>query len=133
MYALNVLKRIDNAKEARDAALAGAYAAVFVAVATTLFIVIGGFARSAAVDVALFAVIAWRTSKMSRGWAVAGLVLFVLEKIVQISKGSALPVAAYVTAVFLLTGFVLGVKGTFAYQKFQHADAQPVTSSPAPL
>jgi hypothetical protein len=133
MNILNVAKKIESAKEARDAALAGAGSAVFVALATTLLIVIGSVARSAWIDVVLFAVIAWRISKMSRGWAVAGLVFFILEKIVQISTGTSLPVAGYVTGVFILAGFVWGVKGTFAYRKFQHADTQLATSSPAPL
>jgi len=110
---------------ARTAAREGAGAAVFVAAVTGLFSILAifgvqilaGFSPSALIDAALFAIVAWRTYKMSRAWAVTGLLLFVLERAYSIYLHGVGASAASVVGVFLLLGFIHGVRGTFAYHK----------------
>lgn len=71
-----------------------------------------GIGPLAFIDAGLFAIIAVGLWRMSRGAAVAGLVLFVAEKILGAIESGSFQ-GAHVAAVLILA-FVHGVRGTFA-------------------
>jgi len=133
MKFLNVFRKISNMTEAKDAAMAGAGSAGFVVVATIFVILIGKLSSTALVDAAIFSVVCWRIFKMSRAWAVAGLIIFILEKVVQISEGT-IPTAsgAIIVGLFVLAGFVWGVRGTFAFHKIKVAETTQIVEVPSP-
>jgi hypothetical protein len=111
---------------AQKAARQGVVAALFVTGATTLFVMLKLSDVTALVDAALFALVAWRIWKMSRVWAVIGLLLFAAEKAYWIyvrgPKG-------LVMSVIILLGFVTSVRGTFAYARLGQVQSNPVAST----
>jgi hypothetical protein len=115
-----VFDKITNAKQAREFALGGAFAAVVVAVVTA-GISAWSSKPSILLDAALFGVIAWRVNRMSRAWSVIGLVAFVLEKVNQFAFSHLVPTgpSGWIIAFLLTCGFIAGVRGTFAAHKFQ--------------
>jgi hypothetical protein len=73
-----------------------------------------GFDASALVDGVFFAVIAWGLSRKSRTAAVAGLLLYIFERLYMWSTvGMRNPVVA----VLFTLAFVSGVRGTFAWKR----------------
>jgi len=108
---------------AKAAARVGMWCAVFVACVTTLVVLLAIFGVSimgvkptALFDAILFAGIAFGLSKNSRFAAVAGFVLFVLEKIYMlVTTGSFLSVG--VLGIIIGFGFLNSIRGTFAYWK----------------
>jgi hypothetical protein len=89
----------------------------------------------ALVEALVFAGIAYGLSRYSRFAAVAGFVLYLADKIyAYVVTGSILGVG--VLAVVVLFGFLNGMRGAFAYHKFQAAAAPqsvPPTVAPGPL
>jgi hypothetical protein len=68
------------------------------------------------VDAALFAIAAWRIYRMSRAWALLGLLGFVAERAYNLyARG--LANAGFVVGLVILLGFVNGVRGTYAFHK----------------
>ena len=110
---------------ARQAAREGAGAAAFVAGVTALFGVLAffgleilpGFSRISLVDSGLFAIVAWRTYKMSRAWAVVGLLMFVAGRALTFYQQGVTAISGILVGLFLLLAFVNGVRGTFGYHK----------------
>lgn len=117
---------VSDVDGAQNAARQGVVAALFVTGATTLFVILKFSDVLALVDAALFALIAWRIWKMSRAWAVIGLVLFAVEKAYWIyvrgPKG-------LVMSVIILLAFVTSVRGTFAYARLGQVQSNPVAST----
>lgn len=76
------------------------------------------------IDAALFAVVAWRISKLSRAWAIVGLVLYLVEigfKLVTNPSGA----LGVLTIVFILA-YLSAIRGTFAYHRYRRMEeAQP--------
>lgn len=111
---------LDGAKEA---ARYGMWCAVFVAGVTTFVVLLATFGVSimgtkpaALLDAVLFAGIAFGLSKNSRFAAVAGFVLFMIEKIYMLmTTGSFLSVG--VLGIIIGLGFLNSIRGTFAYWK----------------
>jgi len=126
---------VDDLEGAKEAAHQGAGAAVFVAAITALFAVLAifdirilpGFSPSSLVDAALFAIAAWRIFKLSRAWAVVGLLLFIFERAYALYYRGATATAGFIVGIILLLAFVHGVRGTFAYHrlKMNTAAVQP--------
>ena len=56
---------------------------------------------------------------MSRFAAVAGLALFIFERIAMVSQGFSF--SSIFIAVAIILGFVNAIRGTYAYQKFKKA------------
>ncbi|HTP69110.1 MAG TPA: hypothetical protein VMJ35_09425 [Dongiaceae bacterium] len=114
---------VSTLEGAKEAARIGMWYAVFVAGVTTLFVLLAIFGVSlmgtkpaALVDALLFVGVAYGLFRNSRFAAVAGLVLFVFEKVYMLVKtGSVLSVG--VLGVIITLGFVNSVRGTFAYAK----------------
>ncbi len=76
-----------------------------------------GFTGWSLVDALVFVLITWRIAKMSRAWAVVGLIMYLLE--VGFNLGTGKPGSLGVlTIVFILT-YVGALRGTFAYHKFR--------------
>lgn len=123
---------ISDQTSAIEASKSGFWAAVFVAVVTTLFATISLVIQKeilsidpwAYLDAFLFAVIAWRIRRYSRTFAVAGLVLFVIEKALLVQTQGA---KGWPMAIVLLLMFVSGVRGVFAYHRFSNSGPQAET------
>jgi hypothetical protein len=108
--------RVDTAESAALATKQAFWAAVLCAVITAFFglISVMGFDASALVDGVFFAVIAWGLSRKSRTAAVAGLLLYIFERLYMWSTvGMRNPVVA----VLFTLAFVSGVRGTFAWKR----------------
>ncbi|TFW30494.1 hypothetical protein [Massilia horti] len=114
---------ITDQASAIEASKAGYWAAVIVAVVTAAFatfalmlqkeiVAVGPLAY---IDAVLFAVIAWRIKKYSKFFAVAGVVLFVIEKALL---APAQGVAGLPLAIVVLLMFVNGARGVFAYHRY---------------
>lgn len=123
---------------AKDATRYGMWCAALVSGVTWLFAVLSlfgvrmmGITPAAIVDAILFAGIGYGLYRFSRFAAVAGFVLFLIEKIFMLIKtGSILGVG--VLGVIILFGFLNGMRGAFAYHKLQDAAvAHPLTSGEA--
>ena len=121
---------ISNLEESLQALNLAVGAALFVAVVNAVVATISlvqhtailGITPAGYIDASLFAIVGWGIHRRSRVAAVAGLSLFVAEKIYQFAT---LPKAlvGIAMAVILLAFFVSGVRGTFAYHRFTSADA----------
>jgi hypothetical protein len=116
---------------ARSAVKSGVYAAWFVAAMNTIIAALvpftgafRGYDSWILVDAAVFATVAWRLSRMSRGWAVAALTIWGLEIVDKvISHASTFSILTIV----VLIAFVSAVRGTFAF----HRLSTPAHQAPA--
>jgi hypothetical protein len=106
-------------------AVAG-FTAIAVVLPFVFFIGVPKSVSATLADAIVFAAIAYGISRFSRFAAVAGFVLFLLEKIyAYVTTGTILGVG--VVGVVLLIGFLNGVRGAFAYHKLlATAPPQPV-------
>lgn len=117
---------ITDRDSARQAALQGMWAAYWCAGITTA-VALAGMAglralpvgAEALFDAAIFAAIGWGISRMSRCAAVAGLLLYVAERILMWQVNG--PVGIFMAVAFTLC-FIGAVRGTFAF----HGYAEPV-------
>lgn len=130
--------KIFDLSSAVSAANQGFWAAVIVAVFTTLavtFVAVTGVNSAlnawSYIDAAVFGVIAWRIKRHSRFFAVLGLLLFVVEVIMLISQGQLYSIGVLITFALLMS-FINGIRGTFAFHRFSNATANsPISSDPA--
>jgi hypothetical protein len=124
--------KIGNVADAEDASDRGYWAALIVAAITTLFATISlatkadiaTISPAAYVDAVLFGIIAWRIKRRSKSFAVAGLCLFIIEKIVQFSMQPQLAIFGFAMAILILLLFITGVRGTFAFHQLSALRAQ---------
>lgn len=114
---------IETELEAKRAAYQGAGAAVLLAGVTTLRSILAifdiqglpGSSPLSLIDAGLFAIVAWRIYRMSRAWALAGLLLYVYELTYSVYLHGTKATASWFGGAILLVGFVNGARGTFAY------------------
>jgi len=114
--------KVTDLELAKEASRQGFWAAIVVSAVTSALAVLGhlgfqilGFNLWALIDAALFAIIASGIYRMSRTAAVAGLGLYLIEKIhLALTHGAQAPVA---TLIFTLM-FINSIRGTFAYRRF---------------
>jgi hypothetical protein len=115
----------DSAKYATTTAVWISYLFAVVAALTAIYSlayhepvngVNGGWAL---LDAALFAVIGWRISRLSRAWAVVGLCFYLLEWSLSIGTRAFTVgvVPRDILAIVFLTVYVNALRGTFAYHK----------------
>jgi hypothetical protein len=119
---------VSTLEGARSARMYGVWAALFSAVVTAAFatyslmsgkVALDFIDASAFVDVAIFAAIAFGIYKGSRFAAVAGLVIFVGEKVYQWSvTGTA---SGVFLAVALVYCYVVAIRGTYALRRLRTA------------
>jgi hypothetical protein len=80
----------------------------------------------ALIDAAIFGLIAWGIYRMSRVAAIAGLILYIIERIaMHVMLGRSYITAIFVTVMFLFA-FINAVRGTFAYHRMQNAEKSPL-------
>lgn len=78
------------------------------------------------VDAGIFALIAWRISKVSRAWAIVGLLMYLLEvgyKLATNPSGA----LGVLTIIFVLA-YINGIRGAFAYHRYRNAANSPADS-----
>jgi len=132
---------VSNVDEAKKACRVAMWCAIVVASVTSLFSVLAMAGTrignlpidgSALFDAALFAGIAFGLSRFSRFAGVAGFALFLLERIFMIAKGGPAAGGLFM-GIFLLLGFLHGMRGAFAYHKLQsQTQPQPLGPVAAP-
>jgi len=78
-----------------------------------------GIDPAALLDAALIGVVAWRIQRMSRAWAVVGLVIWLYNMVARFTTLAAegRPLAFGLLGVFILVAFINGVRGTFAFHR----------------
>jgi hypothetical protein len=122
---------------AKDATRFGMWCALLVGGVTALVAVLSlfgirfmGTTPAALLDAALFGAIGFGLSRYSRFAAVAGFLLFLVEKIYAfITTGSILGVG--VLGVVILFGLFNGMRGAFAYQKLLTAVTPEAVPGPS--
>src|SRR5215471_13923894 len=77
-----------------------------------------GFDGWSLVDGILFFVIAWRIHRMSRIWAVLGLVIYLGEIVSNLASGAHGSVGV-LTIVFVLT-YISAIRGAFTFHKYRN-------------
>jgi hypothetical protein len=81
------------------------------------------FSPWALLDAGLFGIAAWRIYKMSRAWALLGMLGFVAERVYALYAWRTAS-AGLIVGVFILFAFINGVRGTFAHYKLSAAQNQ---------
>src|SRR5262249_3038477 len=79
--------------------------------------ILPGFSTLSLVDAALFSIVAWQTYRMSRAWAVVGLLLLVAGRAFAFYQQGVTAMSCIVVGLFLLFAFLNGARGTFAYHR----------------
>jgi hypothetical protein len=123
---------VETEAGAKTAARQGVGAAIFVACVTGLFAIlaifniriIANFSPWALVDAGLFGIAGWRIYRMSRIWAVVAMLGFLVEKVYALYTSGGTASAGLIVAVFILFGFINGVRGTFAHYKLSASQNQ---------
>jgi hypothetical protein len=80
------------------------------------------------VDAVIFALIAWRISKVSRTWAIVGLLMYLFEvgyKLVTSPSGA----LGVLTIIFILT-YINAIRGAFAYHRYRKAQSSGLAQAP---
>ena len=126
---------VSTVEHAEKAVRQGMWAAIFVAGVTALIAAyaagsgtkVGGFVDAwSFVDAVIFGAIAVGIYRKSRFAAVAGLLMFVLEKLMQLQSG--MSVAGMFMAAVIALCFVAAVRGTYSLHRMRaQAPAGPVT------
>ncbi len=108
-----------TSQAAHAAAMQGVWVSVFICAVTSLAVMagLGDLNAYAFIDVALFAAIGLGIWKHSRTAAVAGLALYLLERIVQMTAGA--PAGTLVISVIFLLCYANAVRGTFAWHRLK--------------
>lgn len=128
--------RIEDMRSAEAATKPAVGASCFVAAVTTLLAILSlinhrpvfGFSGGSLIDALLFIVIAWRIKRMSRTWAVLGLVIYLAEVAFNLVDNPSGAVGV-LTVIFILT-YIGAIRGTFAYSRYHQIDTTtPPTAS----
>ncbi|MBW4518560.1 MAG: hypothetical protein KME16_02345 [Scytolyngbya sp. HA4215-MV1] len=128
----NFLPPIETLSDAQKVARMGTWAACFVTGMTALLAIasIVGVLPSgvpingwALIDAGIFGAIAWGIYQMSRVAAVAGLVVYIAERIYMQVAAGAQPGAGLIVSIFITLAFINAVRGTFAYHRMKKVDA----------
>ena len=121
---------IEDESSAEHATKAAAGVSGFIAAVTALIAILSivyrkpmlGLDAWGLIDAVIFALIAWRISKVSRAWAIVGLLMYLLEvgyKLVTNPSGA----LGVLTIIFILT-YINAIRGAFAYHRFRRAENQ---------
>ncbi|HAK87589.1 MAG TPA: hypothetical protein DHV16_09260 [Nitrospiraceae bacterium] len=110
---------------AQKASKQGLWASAWCAGATIVFVVLAQFGSqmfnfdsSALLDAFLFIIIGWGIYKMNRIAAVAGLALYIIERLYMWSASGPKNPAI---AIFITLMFINSIRGIFAYHKIKKA------------
>jgi hypothetical protein len=125
---------ITNPSGAENAVNIGVGAALLIAILHAGLTVAGLFNEASAsgtdasgmIDASLFALVAWRVSKFSFVWAIAGLVLYLLEVLSGLIS-SAQDTVGIVT-VFIVLAFIGAVRGTYFLRSLKEVQPELATT-----
>lgn len=114
---------ITDQASAIEASKNGFWAAVICASITTIFATvslamhkdIASINTGAYLDALLFFVIAWRIKNYSKFFAIAAVLMFILEKVILAQTQGA---KGWPLAVVILLMFITGARGVFAYHRY---------------
>ncbi len=122
---------VDDVVSAKDASRQGMWAAIIVGGVTAILAPLGflGVDAWALCDAVLFFSIAWGIYKVSRTAAVAGLLLFLLERIVMFTQTRQ---TGGIVALVLLLAFGNGARGAFAYRRLMRTQDCPTPPDASP-
>jgi len=114
---------VDDMASAKDASRQGMWGAIIVGGVTAVLAPFGflGVDSWALCDAALFLAIAWGIYKVWRTAAVAGLLLFLLERVVMFTQTKQ---TGGLVALALLLAFGNGARGAFAYRRLLRAESR---------
>jgi hypothetical protein len=123
---------IKDASTAKDAVHRAAGVSALIAAITALLAILSlvykkpilGLDGLALVDAGLFAIVAWRIHKISRTWAVIGLMLYLLEVGERLVNHPSGAVGFFLTIIFILA-FIGGIRGAFAFHRYNRQEDQP--------
>jgi hypothetical protein len=125
---------ITDTISAKKASKQGFVACAFCAGATLLFVILSMFDINpydfdiwSLSDVVLFIVIGWGIYKMNRFAAMAGLVLYIVERVFAWFEHSP---KGYVMTIIFTVMFISSIRGVFAYHRYQK-EPSLTTSTPA--
>jgi len=106
---------VSHVSGAEDGIKLGYWGAYLVAGLTTIIAVLGilGASLGSLADAVVFAVIGLGIQRKWRTAAIIGLILFTINLIVTLTRGSGMSILA----IFIFLGFVAAVRGTFAYHR----------------
>ena len=129
---------VTSVSGAEKAINGGFWAALIVAIITSLVASLSlagvhmfGIGASAFLDAALFAAIAFGIKRRSRFAAVAGLCLYVLERIYMLQRGGA---SGIVMGILFTLLFINAVRGAFAHHRLNgEGQAHPLSMNPPPM
>lgn len=133
---------VDTLENAKKAAHEAAGVAIFIAAVNAIVAVLilfevkllNGDWWAFLISGVLAACIAWRMWKLSRAWAIVGLVWWLSEIAFTVYSGlrdSKYPQGAHMK-IILLVGFIHGVRGTFAYHRLSR-EASPIPGLAKPI
>ena len=118
---------ITDTETAQKASQQGYWACIFCAAATILLVAINYFGTNllnftpwALLDAFLFIIIGWGIFKMNRFAAVAGLALYIIERISMWAEHGP---KNFVMAIIITLMFINSVRGVFAYNKYLKKDS----------
>ena len=116
---------VSDMSGAEKAMTGGMWAALVVAGITSLVVAMSfagvkmfGIGASAMLDAAIFAAIAFGIKRKSRFAAVAGLILYILERVYMMQRTGA---GGLVMGVFFTLLFINAARGAFAYHRLNQA------------
>lgn len=126
---------VSSEVKAEEACRNSAKAALLVAVVTAVLSVVGALGVHfhglelnllGLVDAAIFGYVAWGLFRYSRVAATIGLVTYAAERLGTLGSGS---VAGLPLTIVLFLAFIGGVRGAFAYHRFQEAAAAATSTA----
>ena len=128
---------IEDESSAEHATKAAVGVSGFIAAVTALIAILSivyrkpilGLDAWGLIDAVTFAWVAWRISKVSRAWAIVGLLMYLLEvgyKLVTNPSGA----LGVLTIIFILT-YINAIRGAFAHHRFRRAENNQL-APPAP-
>ena len=123
---------IRDEDSARYAAKQGMVGALVVAGVTALVSFLGtmGFSLWSLLDAAVFVAIGVGIWRMSRAAAVAGLVVFLIERVQMAAAHPDQASKGVVMGVIITIAFINGIRGTFAYHRFTRPAASTAPVQP---
>jgi hypothetical protein len=127
--------RIEDENSAEAATKPAVGASGFFAVVTGLLATLSlvyrrpvyGLSGGSIIDALVFLLIAWRINKMSRTWAILGLMIYLAEVAFSLLENPNTAIGL-LTIIFVLA-YVAAIRGTFAYNRYHQTDA--TTQSPS--
>ncbi len=133
------LPDITDSASAKEVASYGVGAALFVTTTTTIVAVLSkylghpvlGIDIWALLDALLFGVAAWRIHRMSRSWAVVGLVLYLFEIGERLVHGRIQIGLSLIVMLGITLYFINGIRGVFAFHRYDKAIVSPSPSESA--